>query len=153
MYIISAYYPSGNNNTNLKSEINKLVESMDLENGNNYYISAGDLNCKHTEWGNPVNNQNGSLLKESLTDNEIRYRCKLYASSASSYPRTGSFLDVCIADCRLHIVTENDSLNCLKTLDYDSNHNAVQINATVNNEQQNFTFLKDYSESKYNYKD
>lgn len=69
LYIISAYYPSGNNNAHFKSELFKLFESMDLENENNYYILGGDLNCKHTDWKNPTNNQKGCLLKEWLTEN------------------------------------------------------------------------------------
>ena len=44
LYIISAYYPSGNNDTHLKSEIHSLFKSMNLQGTNNYYILAGGLN-------------------------------------------------------------------------------------------------------------
>lgn len=150
--IISAYYPSGNNDSYFRNEINNLFESLDLRNHNKYYILAGDLNCKHIDWGNPTGNEKGNKLKEWLTDKEINFRCRFYASSSPSYPRAGSYLDVCIADCRLHIRTENNSLNCLETVVYDSDHNAIEINASLNDEQQQFTFIEQIDKPKYNYK-
>lgn len=59
MYVISAYYPAGNNNDTLRYELQQLFESLKLDDVNNFYIMAGDLNCKHSEWGNPVNNSKG----------------------------------------------------------------------------------------------
>lgn len=152
LYLISAYYPSGNNNIHFKPDIQKLFESMNLQNDNNYYILAGDLNCKHTDWGNRTNNPKGSHLNEWLYDNDIQFRCKLYASSSPSFPRTGSYLDICIADCRLYIPTQNTTLNCLQVLDYDSDHNALEIVAYLNKEHEYFTFFEEELIYKFNYK-
>lgn len=109
VYIIAAYYSSGNNNENLKSELQLLFESLNLDNLDNLYLLAGDLNAKHQNWGNTVGNPKGGILKQWLDDNDIRFRCKLYASALPSYPRCGSYLDLCIADHRMTINTENNT--------------------------------------------
>lgn len=140
-FIISAYYPSGNNDSLFKVEIHNLFESLNLENMNNFYILAGDLNCKYLDWKNPIDNQKGVKLKEWIFDNEINFRCKLYASNFPSFPRTGSYLDVCIADCRIYIHILNESINSLETVEFDSDHDALQINASMNKELEEFTFI------------
>lgn len=152
LYIISAYYPSGNNDTFFRKEIHELFESMNLHDENNYYILAGDLNAKHSEWGNSINNQKGKLLNDWLMDNDILFRCKLYATCSPSFPRAGSYIDICISDCRLHIVTENNTINSLKILEYDSDHEAVQIIASLNKEEENFTIFLQNDEFNLDYK-
>lgn len=150
--IISAYYPSGNNDTSFSSEFSNLFQALDLRNINNYYILAGDLNCRHRDWSNPTDNIKGKKLKDWLVDNEIDYRCKFYASEMPSYPKSNSYIDVCIADCRLHIITKNSTLNCLETLDYDSDHQALQICAYMNNEYDLFSFIEEPQNVTYDYK-
>lgn len=59
-------------------DINKFFEFLDLHNLNNYYLLSGDLNCRHTDWGNPIGNHKGNKLEEWLNDNDINLRCKLY---------------------------------------------------------------------------
>ena len=95
LYIIFAYYPSGNNDFRFKEDIQQLFQSLNIQNLNNYYILAGDLNRleKRTEWNNKDNNSKSSLLLQWLSENEITFRINFYASS---YPRSGSFIDVCI---------------------------------------------------------
>ena len=124
---------------------------MNLQNENNYYILGGDLNAKHTEWGTDNNNEKGKLLNDWLIDNEITFGCKLYATCFPSYPRSGSYLDICLSDCRLHIATEDNTVNSLKNLRYDSDHEAVEIVASINSELENFTLLlqKDQFNSYY----
>lgn len=151
IYIISAYYPPGNNDNSLKSELQKLFESLNLENHNNYYILVGDLNCKHTDWGNPVNNNKGTIMKDWLMNNDIRFRCNLFASVSPSYTRSNSYLDICIADHRIHIQRENHTTNCLKILPYDSDHVALQIVASKNTHEQ-FKIIQQEEKYNYNYK-
>lgn len=152
LYVISGYYPSGNNDSDFRTEIHNLFNSLGLQSSSNYYILAGDLNARHTDWGNPSCNSKGNKLKDWLSDSEINFRCRLYASCSPSYPRSGSYLDVCIADCRLHIVTENNTLNCLRTLDYDSDHQAIQMVTYMGTEEQLFTFMEETENLRYNYK-
>lgn len=127
LFIISAYYPAGSNSSNLKTELYKTFNSMHLQDLNNYYILAGDLNCKHSNWGNQTNNSKGNILKKWLEDYEIEFKCKLYASTYPSYPRCGCFLDICLADSRIKLNAENNTTNCLKCIPYDSDHNALEI--------------------------
>ena len=150
LFIISAYYPSGNNDQNLRYDFEKLFYSLDLQSTNNYYVLAGDLNSKHSDWGNTTNNSKGFILKKWLEDYEIAFRCKIYASNNPSFPRTSSYLDIFICDCRLHIANVNSNINCLETFDYDSDHNAIQMNIAFKSNEE-FTFFKEEEIIKYNY--
>lgn len=152
LYVISAYYPSGNNCSHFKNEFLQLFESLNLQNPNFLYILAGDLNCKHSDWGNTNCNTKGNLLKEWLSNNEIRFRTSIYASVSPSYPRCGSYLDLCVADSRLLIQKENSTLNCIKTLDYDSDHNALQIVVLRGENDHPLSFFKEKPTQKYNFK-
>ena len=56
-------------------------------------------------------------------------------------PRTYSYVDI----CRLHIITENDTINSLKTLDCNSDYD-------MNTENENFRFLSNKVKLVYNHK-
>ena len=99
-YNIQKFKASGNNDSIVKTKIHNLFDSLKLQN-TKHYMLVGDLNCRHTVWSNPTNNQKGNKLKEWLTENEINFRCRPYATNFPSFPRTGSCIDICIADCRL----------------------------------------------------
>lgn len=74
LFIISAYFPSGNHNSKLFcAELQQLFKLLNLANPSNFYVLAGDLNCKHSDWGNPVNNNKGNILKAWLSYNEIKF--------------------------------------------------------------------------------
>lgn len=152
LYIISAYYPSGNNDGYLQNELHDLFQSLNLDNPQHFYILAGDLNCKHPDWGNPVDNNKGNILNKWLWNNEIRFRCNLYASTFPSYPRCNSYLDICLADHRINIQRENSSKNCLETLSYDSDHNALKIVASRDTNEAPFLFESREEVFKFNYK-
>lgn len=66
-------------------------------------------------------------------------------SSLPSFPRSKSYLDIHIY-CRLNIITENNIINCLKTVDYDSDHSAIQICCSMNNDRQEFFFYRRYTD-------
>ncbi|XP_059222549.1 uncharacterized protein LOC131996736 [Stomoxys calcitrans] len=142
IFIISAYYPAGNNNLDFKNDLKRLYEYLKLDYIDNYYILGGDLNSKHSSWGNTIGNDKGVSLFDWLYENEIQYRCKLYASSSPSFPRSGSFLDIFIVDSRLIIHETGNSVNCLETLDYDSDHNAVKMVVSRNTQAEPLDFLQ-----------
>lgn len=152
LFIISAYYPSGNNDQLFKSEIHELFSSLNLQDPDIFYILAGDLNSKHSNWGNVNVNTKGNILKEWISNNDINFKCKLYASSFPSFPRGNSYIDLCIADARLKIKKESTSVNCLKTIDYDSDHNALEIIIAMNESDQPLAFFQNITNPKYNFK-
>lgn len=152
MFVISAYYPSGKNNEKLKIELQALFEALQLHKEDNFYLMAGDLNCKHTNWGNTINNSTGVALNNWISDNELRFRCTLYATVSPSYPRSSSYLDLCMADSRIFVLRENETTNCLKTLDYDSDHCALQIQIFKNSKLEPLGFLSADNEPIFNYK-
>lgn len=124
LFIISAY-ATCISKADFIGELHKIFKELHLDNQENYFILAGDLNAKHINWQNTVNNPRGIALQNWLDRNDIVFKSKLYSSELPSYPRGNSFLDLCIADCRLKIDTTDGSL--LRTLSYDSDHNAIEI--------------------------
>ena len=90
------------------------------------------------------------MLKEWLTNDEIRFRTSLYASITPSSPRCGSYIVLSLADSRLCIHINNDTLNCLST--YDSDNKALQIQVLCGENDHPLEFLKDNPIPKYNYK-
>uniref|UniRef100_A0A1I8PE37 Endonuclease/exonuclease/phosphatase domain-containing protein n=1 Tax=Stomoxys calcitrans TaxID=35570 RepID=A0A1I8PE37_STOCA len=54
----------------------------------------------------------------------------------------GSFLDIFIVDSRLIIHETGNSVNCLETLDYDSDHNAVKMVVSRNTQAEPLDFLQ-----------
>lgn len=121
--IVSAYATSGNH-AGFISYLSHLFDSLKLQNINNYYIIAGDLNAKHESWGNTVNNQRGESLRCWLDKNDIEYRIKLYCLDVPSFPRGHSFLDIYLADWRLEFTNASYN-NRLPSFPYDSDHNAL----------------------------
>lgn len=152
MFIIAAYYPAGNNNDTFKTELNTVFETLNLQNSSNFYILAGDLNSKHINWGNQYNNPKGNALKDWLTSHKIEFKCNIYASTTPSYERSKSFLDICLADHRLNIQKENNSVNCLKCIDYDSDHHALQIVVSLKDGADTYHMLENQIEKSLDYK-
>lgn len=128
LFIISAY-SAGNNSKDFSTEWNQIFQELKLDEYQNYYILAGDLNAKHSKWQNAVNNPRGIFLHDWLTQNSIIYKTKMYSTELPSYPRGNSFLDLCFTDCRLEVETIGE--NYLNTIHYDSDHNAIQMNVTL----------------------
>lgn len=61
LFIIAAYAP-GNNKREFHHEWQYIFDALKLSEHQNYYILAGDLNAKHTNWKNQVNNPRGIFL-------------------------------------------------------------------------------------------
>ncbi|XP_075162727.1 uncharacterized protein LOC142235357 [Haematobia irritans] len=74
LFVISAYYPSGNNDPHFKNDLNTLFTAINALNTDNLYILAGDLNCKHKEWKNKENNTKGNILYDWVNDSSINLR-------------------------------------------------------------------------------
>ncbi|XP_043588297.1 uncharacterized protein LOC122570265 [Bombus pyrosoma] len=104
---------------------------MILDKQENYYIIAGDLNAKHTSWKNDINNTRGNFIRNWLDNKSILYKTNLYSSELPSYPKAGSYLDICLADARLKFQDLRPN-NTLKTLDYDSDNNAIKFQISKN---------------------
>lgn len=133
LYIISAYAKCGNQKE-FNVEFQQLFESLKLNNSNNYYIIAGDLNAKHTNWHNDSNNQKGLFLNNWLLNNFAEFRATLYSSEQPSFPRAGSYLDLGIIDCRLRVETVDIDKIRLPIHVYDSDHNALDIRISILND-------------------
>lgn len=148
MYIVAIYGPSTPGNIFI-TELQKLFDILKLEREENYYIIAGDLNAKHSDWKNRINNSRGNALKNWLRNNEYLYKCKLQSSEHPTFPRSGSYLDLCLADIRLKL-TPDTATAFLATIDYDSDHCAIYMEVKWNDTEK-FMFEKYEQQYSYNY--
>ncbi|CAD6212894.1 GSCOCG00011074001-RA-CDS [Cotesia congregata] len=125
LFIVATYAAHGNHDK-FSEEFNNLFKILDLDHLNNYFIIAGDLNSKHQKSKNTTNNTRDNFLNDWLENNQINFKTKLYTSDIPSYPRSQSYLDLILADCRLKINTKNNS-NDVEAIPYDSDHNALSF--------------------------
>ncbi|KYN03421.1 hypothetical protein ALC62_05739 [Cyphomyrmex costatus] len=128
LYIISAYAKCGNQKEFIP-DLNKLFTLLELNKLENYYIIAGDLNAKHTNWKNPNNNPRGISLTLWLEKNNILFKTRLLSTKYPSYPYGKSFLDIVI-DTRLtfHEIEDDCGLN---NIPHDSDHNATSFQVSL----------------------
>lgn len=132
LFIIAAYSRCGYKKEFIP-DLNNLFTKLNLHKAENYYIIAGDLNAKHTDWKNSNNNTRGTVLKNWLTNNSMTYKTRLLCTKYSSYPNGNSFLDLVLADARLNFHNINDDYS-LENIPYDSDHNAVKFHISLSEE-------------------
>lgn len=146
---VIAAYASQRNSSKFNEEWEKAFEFLHLNNIDKYYIIAGDINAKHSDWGNINNNPRGNFIKKWLYDKEMYYKCSLYSTLEPSFPRSGSYLDLVFTDTRLEISTVMP--NKIKTLPFDSDHYASIFKITLDNNRL-FKIDRNLKGFTYNYK-
>ena len=124
VYIVSAYANNEPRNIFI-NELNELFISLKLDDLNNYYIIAGDLNCRQVSWGDTASNYKGHFLNEWETRSAHLYKAQLYTPHAPTFPSSGSYLDLSIIDSRINVT--NLVNNKLDTLSYNSDQEALYI--------------------------
>lgn len=149
LLVLSSIYAPRCEGSLFQKEIEELFVSLQFDSPSRYYIIAGDLNAKHADWQNPVNNTRGNFLTKWLKVNEITYKSKLYGPTSPTLPSADSYLDLCIADTRLAVSSnQKDKVNVLP---FDSDHNAIQFTVAYNTESP-FQFTKDIVSQIPNYR-
>lgn len=143
LFIISCYArPS--DSLGFKTEFHQLFELLRLDNLQNNYLLAGDLNARHREWLNRVNNSRGTFLNTWLDEKFMRFRGKLYHTALPTFVRGDgeSFIDLAIADSRITFHAHSDGSNFdvnhdrfgLLNLPYDSDHDAISMIISLEND-------------------
>ncbi|XP_012244110.1 uncharacterized protein LOC105681103 [Bombus impatiens] len=77
------------------------------------------------------NTTSGNFIRNWLDNKSIHYKTTLYSSELPSYPKGRSYLGICLADARLKFQNLCPN-NTLKTLAYDSDHNALIFHVSKN---------------------
>ncbi|XP_033303746.1 uncharacterized protein LOC117207545 [Bombus bifarius] len=80
---------------------------------------------------NKTNNTRGTFIRNWLDNKSIHYKTTLYSSELPSYPKGCTYLGICLADSRLKFQNLRPN-NTLKTLAYDSGHNALIFHVSKN---------------------
>ncbi|KYN21961.1 hypothetical protein ALC57_05652, partial [Trachymyrmex cornetzi] len=131
-------------------ELSRLFESLKLDNPDNLFLIARDLNARHTDWMNRGNNPRGTSLSIWLKKYSFKFRIHLLSTKFPSYPNGNSFLDIVLADAQLNFTNLTDD-HYLNSLPYDSDHNAVSFSLSLNVEDV-LLLAKDDSNIKFNYR-
>lgn len=124
-------YSPGDMRTNFTNELQSIFLELKLDAPNNYYILAGDLNAKHTFWGDDKSNSRGTALLEWFNDNRLKFRTSLMGPEIATYPAGNSFLDLAIYDARVKVI--NSTNNKSKVYPYDSDHKAILLKIKIEN--------------------
>ncbi|XP_034949284.1 uncharacterized protein [Chelonus insularis] len=127
LFIISGYANHKNNKHCFINELNSLLTFLKVQHLNNYFVLAGDLNARSTEWGDHDSNLRGDYLKKWLDDDGLIFRARLIPPCEPTYTRTGTYLDLCIIDHRLNVGNLPPE-NSMKTIEYDSDHRVTTLN-------------------------
>lgn len=85
-YIISCYAAPRDSQT-FEMEFHKMFELLHLNDLRNHYLLAGDLNARHRNWLNQVNNTRGITLNDWLERNYMQFRGKLNHSVLPTFER------------------------------------------------------------------
>ncbi|XP_076620345.1 uncharacterized protein LOC143341343 [Colletes latitarsis] len=127
IYIVAAYAAK---KKEFISELKNLFTTLELDKSNNYYLIAGDLNAKHTSWGNVSNNERGVYLNKWYLDNQITYKTSLLRTAVPSFPSSGAFIDLCLADNRIKF-HDLPASKALDSFNYDSDHRAAILKISI----------------------
>lgn len=85
-----------------KAELSNLCDKLKLTNTHIYYLLAGNLNSRHTNYGDKKINAKGRALKNWEAINSAKYKLKIIPTLEPSYPRNKRFIDICMIDIRLN---------------------------------------------------
>lgn len=153
LIVISIYAP-GHNNVTITNELDHLLNQIDTSNLNNYFIITGDINARLPDWGDSTMNSRGGYIRTWIANHCVEHHFTTYTPAEPTFPKSGSYLDICFADSRLELFNlVNDKL---KTLDYDSDHKAIwfEVNLSISNllidDEHNQNFSKNYKKTNWN---
>ena len=134
LYIISAY-ASTTHSAEFTTEFNSIFNTFKIHIPNNSYILAGDMNARHKNWKNPVNNAKGITINSWLEAASIAFKAKLYHTSLNTFYRRNSFIDIAIADSRIQFHTNNnDNRFGLSGIPANSDHDAIKMTVSMENQ-------------------
>lgn len=121
IFIISGYATNSSKKIFIY-ELNDLLPCLDLNNLNNSFIQAGDLNARRKEWGDSDDNQRRKYLRNWEKDTLAKYRVKIYTTDEALFTPAKTYLNICITDLTISDLTSNGKIT---TADYDSDHRAL----------------------------
>lgn len=131
--IVAAYYTPSRNTPIL--DTNDLTEILKLKSQpNSAIIIGGDLNAKHSLWGNTKSNPSGKQLFDWFNTNCITQNLKLLHSDLPSYNAkdSNSYLDIFLVSDRINIDYDHHTYPNLKTIEFESDHCAIELKISLN---------------------
>lgn len=100
--------------------------------GTNDAIICADLNAKHRQWGGDTIDASGRVLQEWLQTNPSIIIRPTEGPTRPGF-MSGSYIDVVLTTSGLGLADRIRARDGLRTLDYDSDHRAVEIEVAIAN--------------------
>ncbi|XP_034944089.1 uncharacterized protein [Chelonus insularis] len=122
LLVLSIYAAQKTTDTFIE-DLDKLFDDLNLNSNNIFFIIAGDLNARHTAWGDTRMNTRGAAFYNWTRNSNYALKVAHYSSMFPTFPKASSYLDHCICDSRLSLVGLIN--NKLDTIPYDSDHNGI----------------------------
>lgn len=94
--------------------------------GEGHLVIGADLNARHPEWGGNVTNKNGRILHEWLLTMPTIYLKRTNEPSRTTIV-SKSHIDFFLVSPGLNVAPADGQQNGLRTLEYESDHRAVQL--------------------------
>lgn len=135
IFIVAAYrYHNGNIKIDT-ADLDKIMYAFQRSNASQLII-GGDLNAKHTTWGNVFNCNNGIILYQWVQDNAITNDISIVHTKEPTFYRQNysSYLDIFIVTNNINIVFPAQHPSLLEILDYTSEHRAVHLKVIPDND-------------------
>lgn len=104
------------------NDLTKIFDELKLDQTNNLFIMAGDMNARHTDWGDLTVNMRGQYLQWWLK-NDFKYKTHMWGPAESTFPAANTFLDMGLFDIRVKVT--NAINNKIRVIPYDSDHKAL----------------------------
>lgn len=138
LFIVSIYASHRNTTKEaFTNELSELFMKLKLQNPENKYIIAGDMNARHTEYGDKVNSQRGKYLVEWDAKYAHKYRLQIIPTEEPSFTPAQTYLDLALIDNTINVT--NLKHNKLTTLAYDSDHKAMHMSIVT---EENLSYIK-----------
>lgn len=123
--VVSAYVARNSGTNSLKSnDLNKLNS---LANNQTQLIIGGDFNARHQAWNDILANPNGNTLYDWYTNTNSSLILKAPLHPSRHGTDTHSYLDLFLVSSTLSIINEPGYGTLLKTLPFESDHDAVVL--------------------------
>ncbi|XP_044594068.1 uncharacterized protein LOC123271737 [Cotesia glomerata] len=139
---IVSLYATPDNKKAFRDELDSLFISLKLDNTNNSFIIAGDLNTRRTDWGDTLTNERGKYLIKWEKESAPRYQARI-STDGPSYNPNNSYLDCCISNLNICDLVNGK----ITTEEYDSDYKALLFTIQLNHKIQSNQVAK-----KFNYK-
>lgn len=128
--LIISVYATNSSKVKFIEELDNMCKELRLDDPNVFFIIAGDLNARHSSWGDTAHNQRGRYMA-NWKNTAIKFKINFLHPAEPTFPRSGSYLDMGLVDARLTIVDSRNGKS--RVVRAESDHKALSFTVCLRN--------------------